>query len=252
VSAVPGGKSSASSSTDHSLALSSRVGSSGYALAFDGVDDYASAADSTTLRPETNNAFSVTFWVRLNSYNNNVLPRFWEKLSHYAAIMGDSRNGRYRNVALEVVNMSGSVVEFWGNTELDTRRWYHIAMTFDGSLPSPCDLYIDEKPETISTIGTWSGTLEATSTHDFFIARRRTDLNRNLDGEMDNFRFFQRKLTAEEVRIIRRYGSTPSGAKAVWDFDEGSGTSVVDGSGNGNRLTISGATWIRPNRGKGR
>jgi hypothetical protein len=40
-------------------------------------------------------------------------------------------------------------------------------------------------------------------------------------------------------------GITPSsGIAALWKFDEGNGTNVADGSGNGKNGTMSGATWI--------
>ena len=38
--------------------------------------------------------------------------------------------------------------------------------------------------------------------------------------------------------------AAPSGLVAAYAFDEGSGTSVSDSSGNGNTGTVSGATWV--------
>ena len=38
--------------------------------------------------------------------------------------------------------------------------------------------------------------------------------------------------------------AAPSGLVAAFGFNEGSGTSVTDASGNGNTGTVSGATWV--------
>jgi hypothetical protein len=38
-------------------------------------------------------------------------------------------------------------------------------------------------------------------------------------------------------------GGGPEGPLAWWAFDDGTGTTAVDGSGNGNTATLSGATW---------
>lgn len=42
-----------------------------------------------------------------------------------------------------------------------------------------------------------------------------------------------------------------AGRVAMWDFEEGTGTTVVDGSGNGHDLTLSGATWTTGTVGTG-
>ena len=45
------------------------------------------------------------------------------------------------------------------------------------------------------------------------------------------------------VAPSRQASAAPSGLVAAYGFDEGSGTTVTDASGNGNTGTVSGATW---------
>ncbi|MDQ3803369.1 MAG: PA14 domain-containing protein, partial [Acidobacteriota bacterium] len=57
------------------------------------------------------------------------------------------------------------------------------------------------------------------------------------DGAMDDVRVYDRVLSATEV------ASLTSTLSAHWQFDEGSGASAADSTGNGNMGTISGAAW---------
>ena len=166
--------------------------SAGYSLSFDG-NSFVRVPDSSSLQIDGSNAFSVTFWAYLRQYDNNVLPRFWEKGADYLCVMGDRSNARYRNIALEVANASGGgndnggVTEFWGSTRLNTNTWYFIAVTFDGSLAAQqAQIYVNGVPEAMTTIYPWSGTLLSTRGFDWFIGRRHTDLQRNLNGNIDS------------------------------------------------------------------
>src|SRR5262249_41561862 len=118
---------------------SATAGSVADARAFDGASAYVRVPDIAGLHPESSNAFTVGFWLRLDSSSNNVLPRIWEKGPDYMAVMGDPANRLFRHVAIEVQNASGSgnanrgASEFWGSTALRTGVWYDIVAVFDRS-----------------------------------------------------------------------------------------------------------------------
>lgn len=197
------------------------------ALDFNGTTDYVQIRDSKTLRSETNNTFSFAFWLYLDSYDNNVLPRILEKKSDYIAIMGNAANGKYRKLGMEVAasadngNGNGGISEFWGSTSLQTGVWYHVVATFDGNLvgnePSVYQgkFYLNGVAETMDTIFAWSGVLEATNGFDLYLARRRTDLLRNLDGKLDEVRYWQRVLSATEA--LAEYNNQAAGATVMSD-----------------------------------
>lgn len=224
----------------------------GGALDFDGTTSYGSVANHSALQIETNNKFTVSWWMTLDSYNNNILPRIWNKSSHYVAIMGDNTNGRYRNLAIEVANSSGTgnanggVSEFWGGTELETGVLYHVTAVFDGDLASEQGkIYINGILEDMTTIFPWSGTLEGTSGGAWYVGRRPSDLTRNLDGRLDDMIVYQTALTASEVMDLYM-GNPPAGYTARWKMNEGSGNTAFD-SVNSNHLTLSGTTWEASN-----
>lgn len=179
------------------------AGSPQAALSFDGVRDGLRIQNQPSNRIEVGGKFSVAFWLLLGSTDNNLLPRFWEKRATYMCLMGDKSVKQYRTVAIEAQQESGLAVEFWAcTTKLETEVWYHLVGTFDtAAVGAEGKIYINGAAETMAVLkGPWSGDLEETSTYDFFIARRKTDRARNLQGALRDFRFYQnRVLGAEEA-----------------------------------------------------
>jgi len=71
-----------------------------------------------------------------------------------------------------------------------------------------------------------------------------------VDTDIDDLKIYNRALSSQEVQDI--YNNTTSGnLKAYYKFDEGSGTTTADSSGNGYDGTINGATWVTGKIGDG-
>jgi len=66
-------------------------------------------------------------------------------------------------------------------------------------------------------------------------------------GKLDEVRVFSARLTPDQVADLYFVGkiqtTNPPGPSGQWLFDEGSGTTAIDTSGNGNNGTITGATY---------
>ena len=66
-----------------------------------------------------------------------------------------------------------------------------------------------------------------------------------IEGKIDNVQFWNYDLNQSEIQSYM--SSSPTGNEAglvgYWNFNEGSGNTVNDLSGNGNNGTINGATW---------
>jgi len=221
-----------------------------YSLSLNGTSAYVSFPASRSLELAQANAFTVAFRVLLRSYSNNVLPRFWEKGPQYLCVMGDPTNSRFREIGLEVQNASGSgnrnggATEFWGTTRLQTDRWYFVAVTFDGSRRSnQAQIYVDGAPESMATIYPWSGTLFSTTGKPWMIGRRTADLARQLDGDIGSMVVYRSALRADQIAKLY-HGQVVSGAAASWGLDEGSGTTALDSSGNGNTGSIVDGAWV--------
>ena len=68
--------------------------------------------------------------------------------------------------------------------------------------------------------------------------------NAGMDGIIDEPRIWNRALSATEIASMYFNNIVPrDGLVGEWLFNEGSGTTALDTSGNGNNGTITGATY---------
>ena len=136
--------------------------------------------------------------------------------------------------------------------------WSYVALTYDGST---LRLFVNGRQAASRAT---TGTIETTGNPLWFGGNH--PFGEFFDGLIDEARVYDRALTEAEIRAdmgisvaARRSargranvvaGSRPArspavGLVAAYSFDEGAGTSVADGSGNGNVGTVTGARWTR-------
>jgi len=197
----------------------------GTALRFDGVDDVVTASaflnDSTTTDP-----FTLSMWFNSSTslYTSSDQNRFLT--SRYGTI-----SFRERNVRVAVNSANIVSVPFL------PQLWYLIVGTFDGTT---LRLYRNGvavgtpiTPTISSTYGSNSGQIGA-----------NTGNSRYFNGIIDEPRIWNRALTAQEIANLYFNNIVPrNGLVAEYLFNEATGTTAFDSSGNGNHGTITGATY---------
>ena len=118
----------------------------------------------------------------------------------------------------------------WGETSggaVDT-NWHHVTIVFDGS---NANFYLDGVYKYQKSYTSY------TFNQVFMIATGRpTDSQYDWDGTIDQVRIYNRSLTQAEISYLYNKGK-PIG---WWAFDEGSGTTAYDESGEGNTGTFGG------------
>lgn len=168
---------------------------------FNGMNDAITIAHSPVLDPATTGAFTSAYYYRPDDLDANVLPRHWSKGAHYMCHMGDSGNGKYKKVAIEVWNGTNSL-EIWGSTVLEEGKWYFIVGQFDGSDGDASGkIWVNGVSETIDLINDpWSGSLSG-NTNNFIIGNRPTQA-RGGAGGIAHFQLYNRILTQSEVQRL--------------------------------------------------
>jgi len=120
---------------------------------------------------------------------------------------------------------------------LRTGEWTFVAVTRDAS--GTCNFYINNVLS--GTANQSSGTPVAGSTHVFLGNSNST--GNQIVGAMDVVRMFNRVLTSTELGNLYNLNTKPADAAtsciAEYLFDEGSGSTANDTSGNGHTGTIS-------------
>ncbi|HXN51421.1 MAG TPA: LamG domain-containing protein [Candidatus Acidoferrum sp.] len=124
--------------------------------------------------------------------------------------------------------------------------WHHAVLTYDGtSLAAGIHMYIDGVSQTVTaTHDTLASSILSAS--DVKIGWSAWN-NIYFNGTLDDVRVWNRQLSASEVLALFNDSSGPASSSLIgwWKFDDGSGTSAVDSSGNGLTGTLNGGvTWV--------
>lgn len=218
-------------------------GKRGTALDFDGSDDYVLANPLTGTSANTG---SVAFWSYLNGPPTEA-----------AAYISTGISGGVPNRVPEILISGGNLRTILGNTvgggayDFSTsyptiNTWVHIVVTWD---TNSAIVYIDGQFASQDT--TITGTIDGAAS-DLFIGADRDIAGRYLNVKMDDVRYYNRKLSADEVQNLyeetqTKYNVSPrnkltDGLVGYYTFDgpDVYGTTVYDVSGSGNNGTSSG------------
>jgi len=179
-------------------------GSFGWALSFDGVDDYVEIPNSASLN--ISGEFTLMAWVRLNAYPTGVDPQYCAEIINKGA-NGTTYNNNYILRVDRYGRLNGWVgnpptdTNVFGTTALSLNTWQHAAFVY---VPSTrMTLYANGAFDSERTSGvpasayTNNGPLE--------IGRWVINLN-EFPGFISEVRIYNRALSADEIK--RHYEST--------------------------------------------
>lgn len=164
-------------------------GKYGSALSFDGVNDLASIADSSSL--DLTNGMTLEAWVKPASVLTNYRTIILKERPNGAAytLYGNSNTNRPMG---EIAKSNGSIVDVKGTTQLPANTWSHIATTYNGSQfkfflngvqvatkNTTGNLFVSASPLKLGGNSIWND--------EFF------------NGMIDEVRVYNRALTAAEI-----------------------------------------------------
>jgi hypothetical protein len=201
-------------------------------LSFDGVSgSYVTAADAASFRAGTG-SFSAEAWVKytvsvgLHAFlsNRSGTTNWWT-----AGIQNDQ-------VVMELGNSYPTNYRILpGTTILNDGKPHHLVAVRDAAL-SQLRVYVDGKLEASISDLTAGLTLDNGA-----VPVRINDgaWGQAFNGLVGRVRFYKRVLTLDEI-VAHSFGNfnDDTSLSLTWNFDEGSGTTVADASGNANTGTL--------------
>ena len=208
-------------------------GKQGSALEFDGSSNYVDFGNDASLKSQTG---SIEFWMKpdITDTTLDIVNIFEDSYQNFLLI----RRHYYNKIYVLIEDDDVAKVNLYSNTTMNDTNWHHIVVTQDGS---GIKIYIDGQLS--GTSGTnsayWTNHLSPSGT---WIGKSHW---LNFDGLLDEVKIYDKALNSSEISNHYIEGCI----RASWHFDEGSGTSVEDSSGNGNNATIYGtANWVDDGR----
>ncbi|MFA6469873.1 MAG: LamG-like jellyroll fold domain-containing protein [Bacteroidota bacterium] len=205
----------------------------GYALQFDGVNDYVMMGNA----PAFSVGAAVTYetWINPETTHNGYIFNKWVGfLEDKTFIFSGDRVHFY---LFNVFNAS-----FLSSTStIPLGQFTHVAATYDGSTAK---IYINGVLDASKSVNSGA----SNSSGSFYIGHNaeRGDSNNPFRGIMDEYRIWNVARTEAEIlsTMNQPLVGNETGLVGYWNYDEGSGTTTADLTSNGNNGTISGATWV--------
>lgn len=238
----------ASGSTNHANACPNTTGPTGGAAgkfgsagSFDGTNDYIDALDKTDFEfGATNSEMTLSAWI----YPSTISPAAamtimskYNSTSNREYIFQMSTTGK---LTLSLSGDGASVTSLSSTSTLTANTWQLVTVTFSAATGAT-RFYVNgalDKDGTIAVSPIFTGTAlfeigatnKSTTTPDLFWS-----------GSLDEVRVYRRVLSPAEIASLYSFAPEPIG---YWKFDDASGTSVADTSGNGYTATITDSTTV--------
>jgi hypothetical protein len=215
----------------------------GYALEFDGTDDYV----ETPLSDVPANG-TVEAWVKSSSEARQAVfsshggdQEFRLHLNYQPGRGGSSPGILGLNVRYRTLSGYTDI-----GSEMYDGAWHHVALVWEGESPGTIRVYWDgqEAPVTYRDHNAWDGNYDRTVVH---VIGRECLTNKNyfFNGLIDEVRFWDKARSAFEIQeyMSRVLLGDEEGLFGCWEFDEGDGNTAHDSSPNEMDAMVAGATW---------
>ncbi len=264
-------------------------GKFGKALTFDG-NDYLNISDSDdfTFGNGTADApFTVSAWVNTSDATQGTIVGKYDDTSgdqkrEFLLYLSSSD---YLTFQITDETAGGYIARRWA-TPFPENTWHHVVGVYDGSgIESGIKIYVDgvQKDDTSSSSGSFTAIQNTTSSVEIGAhSNSASGKTYFFDGIIDEVNIYPFGLTSDQIQVVYNGGKTmvlgakstgvggtsPSNSAereycvpgdtstcnapvAEWKFDEGTGLSAYDTSGNGLTGTLTnGPIWSAGKRGK--
>ena len=225
----------------HFLSLQAQ---SGKVLNLNGTSTYMSVPDHADLNFGVGQNKTISCWIKTTTATGT--PRIFAKRNGAAGNGYEFWTGNGSNAGKFALNMQGtagsiSTAGYSTNTIADG-TWHHIAMVLDASSNRTVYGYVDGV--VVNTGKTFTGTSDFSNTLSFIIGAT-SDTNKSFKwaGQIDDIRVWDKALTpAELVSDMTKVITGPTAnLLAAWDFENVTGSTVADVSGNNHTGTLVGS-----------
>ena len=223
-----------------------------YSMSFDGVDDYINCGSNINI----SNSFSISSWVYVlpNGANYTIASKRemhqvgnsdYYNGFHFTLENDESGNGDDGLRFVIANNSQGDALKVI--SPIPYNQWNYVVGVFDAQ--SSIKLYINGSlADSINTNLTSIGSLA--NSQDLLIGAVGyspgiLSLNNYMDGHLNEATLWSFPLTQQQIQSYMTCPPTgqEEGLVGYWNFNEGSGDTVYDISGNGNHGIINGAEF---------
>ena len=182
-------------------------GQYGYGLDFDGTDDFLEIENTAMV--DADDPYTIALWINPDGWGESSGGHIFKEIGVVSLYIDGTTEGSHdNNIELWC---SGSGAAFSANDAITLNEWQHMAVVHSGD--NTYKFFVNGEDvtdaENTSTCTEAAGVVVIGS-------GANGASSYNFDGEMDEFRYYNRALTQQEVQDL--YGWTP-GPIGHWTFD---------------------------------
>ncbi|MGD8778927.1 MAG: FG-GAP-like repeat-containing protein [Ignavibacteria bacterium] len=187
----------------------------GYALEFDGVDDYVNCGNNTVLK--TDHTITIEAWIYYQG--GESFPRIVDKYPAPSIYIDESNSllGWYGKIGDQVIDHT------FDGAEIPKNEWTHIAVTFSGLY-----IYVYINGERKAYLRTPDFGLLAETSDDLIIGNRDAT-DRTFLGKIDEVRIWNRERTEAQIRknMYKTIDEDECGLVGYWQMNNGPGSALA-------------------------
>lgn len=227
-------------------------------LDFDGADDSIAVTNANAIDFDTNLASSFTFsaWIYPDGAGEGSGGRIYSKGTNSWLRVDTLSSGFLDIQANQDLTTSDATVN--ATAKITQSAWNHVALTYEDDEDDEITIWVNGIA--VGTSADGSGTPIITDSAALTIGNETGGTTQTFDGKIDDFKIYSSALTTEQIRIDMNANSAinlSTGAIEAsqlsdgagnapvlyWSFNENTGSTVQDQTGNENAGTITGATF---------
>ena len=213
-----------------------------YSMNFDGLDDFIDCGQANNGNILSNNATWMA-WVKCDDLSTpQVIASKWVSGSNTQWAFGRfHQNNQSGEFYLTLRGANGSYNSHFSNGfNLQAGEWSHISVVWNQD-----SLYFYKNGALLNTEFTGQYSLNQTSGNLLIGAQNNSPQEYFWDGKLDDIQIWNQALTQQE---IQNYMTCPpnineSSLVRYWNFDEGSGSQIIDQSSSGIDGVVYGPSW---------
>ncbi|MFV8464806.1 LamG-like jellyroll fold domain-containing protein [Flavobacterium sp. LB1P62] len=212
-------------------------------LSLDGVNDYMSVANHADFNLAMGQSLTVTCRIKTADFSKRILSkRPGGSGIGYEFINNSSASGGQFGVNL--TTSGGAAGPPYGTSNVSNNIWHHLAMVIDVGTTS-CKIYVDGALQQTKTTSNIGGINTVSNTGNLLFGTL-SNFTSFMNIQIDDIRFWRKAMTAAEVLTDKTAIVTGIEANllAAWDFENVSGVTVPDISGQSHPGTLNGGASV--------
>jgi hypothetical protein len=181
-------------------------GKIGQAINFDGVNDTVLVAHSSLLDLDMTESATFSFWINKRSAAATAGP-IYKRTSGSPGYSIDILTTGAVSFSIGDLFSNNNRIGYETSTTMNLNEWYHVVVTYDGSIVSSgIKVYFNGVLQSMTNAFDNYGGGSSSNGFDFSLGARESGTSRQLDGKMDEVRFYNRVLTDSEIKQLYNMG----------------------------------------------